>query len=516
MPQRLLGFGTCLVALVATISPFALAQTTVPAESGAARRPAAVVVIEGQIDDLERDALARRFAQARAVGAKTVIVEIDTYGGLVSSAMDMSRFLKQQTDLHTIALVRNKAYSAGAMIALACDELAMQPNSAIGDCAPIAYTDDGRLQSLGEAERAKAESPVLADFLDSARRNGYAPLVAEAMVVTDRVVHYLQSATGERRFTDSVAYERLMKEGWTPVSGVPDPIDRRDHLLTLHSELATKIGLSGGEYSSAQALAEARGLALLGRFEAGAGDALLEVLNSALARLLMIMLFVISLKIAISTPGHGLPEAIAVIALGLLVGVPLLTGYAQLWEIALIFLGLALVAFEIFVFPGHLVSAIVGVLMIIAGLVMTFVGREPGGPGVLPNLPMTWVAIERGLLIVVGGLVCSLLLSAWLNRYLPKLPYVRHLVLSPDAAAAGATAAIASPLLGATEAPWPAVGATGRAVTDLKPGGSAEFHDELMNERRAVSVVSDAGFLPAGTELVVAESRGAFVVVRQV
>jgi ClpP class serine protease len=47
----------------------------------------------------------------RAAGAKTVVVEIDTYGGLVTSALEMSRFIKRQNaeGIHTIAFVRDKA-----------------------------------------------------------------------------------------------------------------------------------------------------------------------------------------------------------------------------------------------------------------------------------------------------------------------------------------------------------------------------------------------------------------------
>ena len=38
------------------------------------------------------------------------------------------------------------------------------------------------LESLGKTERAKAESPILQEFRDSAARNGYDPLLARAMV----------------------------------------------------------------------------------------------------------------------------------------------------------------------------------------------------------------------------------------------------------------------------------------------------------------------------------------------
>ena len=61
--------------------------------------PAAIVRIEGKIDDYNRDTFFRRFNQAKAAGAKVVIVDLDTYGGLVTSGLDISRFLKSQTDV---------------------------------------------------------------------------------------------------------------------------------------------------------------------------------------------------------------------------------------------------------------------------------------------------------------------------------------------------------------------------------------------------------------------------------
>src|SRR5205085_10320993 len=133
--------------------------------------------------------------------------------------------------LHTVAFIQDKAYSAGAMIALACDEIVMEPGSVIGDCAPIVYRSDGSLESLAPAERAKAESPILADFRDSAQRNGYDPLLAEAMVSVDRVVHYVQSSDGQRRLVNDSDYARLLADSWKPVPGVPDPIDDGRSLL---------------------------------------------------------------------------------------------------------------------------------------------------------------------------------------------------------------------------------------------------------------------------------------------
>jgi len=232
---------------------------------------AAVVVVNGRIDDYERDALMRRFDQARAAGAKTVIVEIDTYGGLVTSALDISRYIKRQTDLHTIAFVRDKAISAGAMIAFACDEIVMQPASVMGDCAPISYRLDGTLESLAPAERAKAESPVLADFRDSALRNHHDLLLADAMVTVGREVRFVQSTTGEKRLVNAADFKTLSDGGWKPVPNVADPVNASDKLLTIYSRDADAIGLSVGEFGSPAALAQARALNVVSTFEPGVG-----------------------------------------------------------------------------------------------------------------------------------------------------------------------------------------------------------------------------------------------------
>jgi hypothetical protein len=56
------------------------------------------------------------------------------------------------------------------MLAFACDEIVMHASLGDGDCAPIMYRRDGGIDALPPTERAKAESPVLADFLDSAQR----------------------------------------------------------------------------------------------------------------------------------------------------------------------------------------------------------------------------------------------------------------------------------------------------------------------------------------------------------
>ncbi len=514
MKRRATNLGMLVLILAALLMP-SISRADVSSSSQPTTTPTRAVVIplRGRIDDYNRDALFERFDKARQVGARTIIVEIDTYGGLVTAALDISRFIKRQTDLRTIAFVHDKAISAGAMIALACDEIVMEPGSVLGDCAPIALTSDGSMQSLGAAERAKLESPILADFRESALRNGYDPLLAEAMVDVSRSVHWIEYIDGPpppvREFVDDAEFKQRMKVndiGWTVVPDLPDPIDSDKTLLTVHADAAMSLGLAKAIAASPEALASSRGLNILATIDPGAGERFVQLLGSWPARFLLVIVFLMSLYLALHIPGHGPPEAVAIISLAVLLGVPLLSGYAQWWEILAIVVGLGLLAFEIFVFPGHYVAGAVGAILMFVGLVMTFVPRDPlGTPGYIPALGATWPSLERGLMIVTSAMACSLLLCVWLNRYLPKLPYFNRLVLNAVTGDGGA----------AQTQWWPPVGTIGRATSDLRPAGSAEFEVEPTGAH-PFDVVSDSGFVHSGTKVIVQRVDDRRVVVRAV
>ena len=343
---------------------------------------AAIVTLRGEVDDYTRDSLFRQFAAARAAGATTIILDLDTPGGLVTSGLDITRFLRGQNDLTVIAYIE-KAYSAGAMIAVSCNQIVMAPSAVVGDCAPIVFKTDGGLDAMPPAERAKAQSPILADFDASADRNGYDRLLLESMVVTERVVYWVENPkTKERRFVNQVDYDKMIAAaggGWISVPGVPCPVDGPETLLTVNTDEAVKLGLAKSIAASPQDLAAARHEAVVADLTPGAGEKIVEFLNNPVARSFLFTILSVSLYVVLGSPGHGLAEACAIVSLGLLLGVPLLTGYATWWEVVIIFAGLALVAFEVFVFPGHGVSAVAGIAMVLGGVLMTFVGITPGG-----------------------------------------------------------------------------------------------------------------------------------------
>src|SRR6185436_19177360 len=92
-----------MVLTIACSVQAAFAQSSKPSTVPATATPAALVELHGVIDEYSSDLLIKRFNQAKQQGAKTIIVELNTPGGLVRSALDLTRFLRSQSDVHTIA-----------------------------------------------------------------------------------------------------------------------------------------------------------------------------------------------------------------------------------------------------------------------------------------------------------------------------------------------------------------------------------------------------------------------------
>ncbi len=162
----------------------------------------AIIPITGIIYDFTLVSLERRVDKALNSGATVIVIELDTPGGVVTSALDISKYIKT-IPVPTIAWVNNDAYSAGIMIAAACDEIVMSPASATGDCAPIVPGRD-----LAPTERAKALSPILTEFRDSAQTNGYDYAMFHAMCVLGAEVYLVEKndGSGERRLVNQIDY----------------------------------------------------------------------------------------------------------------------------------------------------------------------------------------------------------------------------------------------------------------------------------------------------------------------
>ncbi len=164
-----------------------------------------IITIHGPIDDVTVRSVQRRIALAQQANADAIVFEINTWGGLATATLDICSIIKQCPITNTIAWVNPKAISAGAFIALACKEIVMAPGGYMGDCAPILPG-----VAVPAAERAKIESPLLAQVVDSARRRGYDERLVMSFVAVDIELWLVEEKdTGNRLFIDREEYAML-------------------------------------------------------------------------------------------------------------------------------------------------------------------------------------------------------------------------------------------------------------------------------------------------------------------
>src|SRR3954465_9435340 len=150
-----------------------------------------VIALSGEISPPMHLFLRRAVKAAESAGAGAIIIEMNTYGGRLDSAGDITGVLNRTT-VPTYTFINTNAGSAGSLIALATRHIYMSPVSAIGAAAPVLATG----ADLPATEKEKTLSYWSALVRNSATRNGHNPDIGEAFMdkekevkIGDRVVH---------------------------------------------------------------------------------------------------------------------------------------------------------------------------------------------------------------------------------------------------------------------------------------------------------------------------------------
>ena len=125
---------------------------------------------------------------------------------------------------------------------------------------------------------------------------------------------------------------------------------------------------------------------VLVRLEPNWSEGIADFLSSPIMRTILMMLIMLGIYSELHAPGTFVGASVALVALIIFLGAPYITGLADVWEILLVVLGVILLAVEVFVIPGFGVAGISGILLILLGLIATFIPAEPG-PIILPRMP---------------------------------------------------------------------------------------------------------------------------------
>lgn len=417
------------------------------------------VAIDGTVD-LGLTALLRR-ALVEHPKASALLLDINTLGGRVDAAIQLRDALLE-SKLKSVAYVHPRAISAGALIALACDVIVVSSGASIGAATPVQLGSDG-----AEPVSEKMVSYFRAEMRSTAEANGRRGDVAEAMVDASVEIPGLDSAT---------------------------------KLLTLDTQGALRWGMADRRAESVAELLAALDLSGVRVVDVNSNwaEQLVRFVTDPVVSGLLMSLGTLGLLIELYSPGLGLPGLIGALSLALFFGGHLLVKLAGLEELIMLLFGLLLLALELFVIPGFGVAGVLGIVCVVAALVLTLIGLPLDvllATGAWVE-PLTRVAIA--LAITVAGLVV-------VGRFLPRTRAMNKLVLRSKLSS-NLQPEPATSFVAADESRF--VGQLGVAESDLRPVGVARFGDAR------VDVVSEGGYVRAGTHVRVREVEGARIVVR--
>lgn len=384
-----------------------------------------------------------------------ILIDMDTPGGRLDSALEIKNIF-MDSEIPIWVIVNRNAISAGALIALSADRIYMIEGGVIGAATPVT--------GEGKETNEKVVSAVRSSLAAAAEKNNRNPEVAKAMV------------------DESISIEGVVEEG---------------KLLTLTSAEALELQISDGNYSTFQSFQSEkfRDTARFETIKPALAENLVRILTHPIVISILLALAFWGLISEIKTAGWGIGGTLALVALGLFFWSHHLAGLAGLEGIALVVVGILLVAVELLIIPGFGVAGLLGAAAIIGGFALTIVGDTSLATA------RDWMEV---CLMILSALTASLLGVLALAKYLPQsqLLHRRGLVLGSKLEAYKLD----------TQKPDSfevKSGMKGTAVTDLRPSGIANI------EGQRIDVMTQGDYIKSGEAIEVMSVFGSRIVVKK-
>jgi membrane-bound serine protease (ClpP class) len=441
---------------ILTLAAFALGALASFAEEKVSSEPPKgktwVIEISGEIDLGLAPYVERVLSEASP--EDFVLLHINTFGGRIDAAVQIRDALLS-SKAKTAAFIDQRAISAGALISLATDTIAMVHGGTIGAATPV-QIEGGKMAPV----EAKVVSYFRKEMKSTAEAKGRRGDIAEAMV-----------------------------DSSVEIPG----LDGKDTTLTLTTTEALKYKIAAFEASSLEEVCTKlnRSPPTL-RPGLNWAERLARVLSDGAISSLLMTLGMLGILIELWAPGHALAGTLGVLCLLAFFFGHFVVHLAGWEEILLFGGGVALVVVELAFFPGHGAVAVVGILCIIASLVMALLNMKHVPFEV--SWELGWVT--KALSMVFGSILLTAIGMVVVSRLLPNTRFGKPLIL--ETVLTTRAAEIDS-----------LVGRHGVTDTALRPAGKASIGG------KRIDVVTDGGFLEAGERVVVAEVDGPKVVVRR-
>ena len=287
-------------------------------------------------------------AQADEMGADLVVIQMNTYGGVVAAA-DSIRTMLLNSRIPVWVWIDNQAASAGALIALAADRIYIRPGGNIGAASVV--------DQQGRPMPDKYQSFMRATMRSTAEAHGK---VVERVDGTDTVWRWRRDPAIAEAMVGTTA-------GDSTTVGV----------LTLTADEALARHYSEGKAVSVAEVLSNAGVVdyTLHEYNPTTLDRVLGWLMNPFAQGIFIMLIVGGIYFELQTPS-GFPAGCRRARSRALFFAALPRGDGENWEPILFVVGLLLIAVEIFVLPGFGIAGIAGIVAVVTGLAFAAIDND--------------------------------------------------------------------------------------------------------------------------------------------
>lgn len=415
-----------------------------------------------------------------------VCLWIDSPGGSPADAMQLANFLAFDLDpgsVRSVAYVPNEARSDAAIVALACDQVVIDPEAILGGSGAYDLSEE-EIDQLRQSIR---------ESLAPRKSRSWSLMVA---MIDPNLDVFRYSRKGDvEYFSEAELAEQANPDAWKQGERVTTPGEP----LQVDGETAEEYRLATHTVDSFVGFKRLYGLendpALL---EPGWADFLIEALASPGVAILLLIIAGVAAYAELQSPGIGIGGFLATICFLLFFWSRYLGGTAG-WLEALLFLaGVSFLLLEVFVLPGFGVFGLGGGALVLVSLILasqTFI---------VPHNEYQFAQLQRSLLVLAGAGVGIVAVALALRRWLPHAPIFNQMFLPPPTDEEAQMISRRESLVGFDDS---LVGKRGVTTTQLTPSGKAKFGDQW------VDVITDGLLIEPGVEIVVVEVHGNRVIV---
>lgn len=344
-----------------------------------------VIEIKNEIDPRMTRYVELGLAEATANNADIVLIEMDTYGGVLTDAKEIVDKI-MHFNKPVWVFINSDAASAGALISIACDSIYMAPGASIGAATVV----DGS----GQKAPDKYQSYMRSIMRSTAEENGRDPLIAEGMV------------------DEAIVISGVKKEG---------------QIITFSTTEAIEHGYCEGKVSSIQEILKQNNVSnyTIQRFDLGTIEKIIAFFLNPFISGLLILFIIAGIYFEMQSPGIGFAGLVALVSLVLYLVPYSLNGLAEYWEIIAFFIGVILIAVEIFIIPGFGVTGVTGIIMVVGSLVLIMINNDA--------FDFEFVRMNDILLALaasLGGMLGSAVLLLVFGSKLPSTRFYKRVALT--------------------------------------------------------------------------------------